>query len=101
MFFKRGKNADKVEDNRSEPVVAAVISNTVSSEIYQDMLKSNGIPCICRQQGAGGYLKILTGGLLVVDVIYVNERDLEKAQEIYNTYFENQEEIELPDSEEE
>ncbi|MBR4073016.1 MAG: DUF2007 domain-containing protein [Clostridia bacterium] len=101
MFFKREKNADKGTEKKTEPVVAAVIPNTVSSEIYQDMLKNNGIPFVCRQQGAGGYLKILTGGLLAADTIYVNERDLEKAQEIYSTYIEIPEEIELSDSEEE
>ena len=83
-FWK--KKAKENED--SQPVQVAAIPNTVLSEIYQDMLRENEIPFICRQQGAGGYLKILTGGLLVVDSIYVNERDYEKARELYEIYVE-------------
>ncbi len=83
-FWK--KNAE--EKNSGEPVLVATIPNTVLSEIYQDMLRENGIPFICRQQGAGGYLKILTGGLLAADSIYVNERDYERAYELYKIYVE-------------
>ncbi len=82
LFFRR----EKAEENRVNPVLVASIQNTVSSEIFQDILKENGIPCICRQEGAGGYLKILTGGLLVVDNIYVDERNLEKARGLYEAY---------------
>ncbi len=98
-LFKWRKNAEKSSEKSGEPVLAAVIPNTVSSEIFQDMLRQNNIPFICRQQGAGGYLKILTGGLLAADSIYVNERDLEKAQELYSTYIET--DLEITDSEEE
>ena len=82
LFFGR----DKAEENRVNPVLAASIQNTVSSEIFQDILKENGIPCICRQEGAGGYIKIITGGLLVVDNIYVDEKNLERAKELYAAY---------------
>lgn len=85
-LFKRNKDVD----TSNEPVLAAVIPNAVSSEIYQDILKQNGIPCVWRQQGAGGYIKILTGGLLTADSIYVSEKNLEKAQELYKTYIESE-----------
>lgn len=93
-----GKN--KSGEKSSEPVLAAVIQNTVSSEIYQDMLRENGIPFVCRQQGAGGYIKILTGGLFIADSIYVNERDLERAKELYENYIVTDESAEFTDSEE-
>lgn len=83
-FFKRGENK-KAED---VPVLAATVLNPVSSAIYQDMLKENGIPFICRQEGAGGYLKILFGGGLVPDNFYVSVDNLEKAQELYRVYIE-------------
>lgn len=83
FFSKRSKAAS---DNASAIALAAVIQDTVSSEIYRDILKENGIPCICRQDGAGGYIKLLTGGLLAPDSIYVNERDLERARELYEVY---------------
>ena len=96
-FFKK-KDTNKI--NGKEPVIAAVIGNTVDSEIYQDILKNNGIPFICRQMGAGGYLKILTGGFLVADSIYVKESDLVKAAELYEAYFNSKTETEISDSEE-
>lgn len=94
-----GKNKSG-ENSSSEPVLAAVIQNTVSSEIYQDMLRENGIPFVCRQQGAGGYIKILTGGLFIADSIYVNERDFERAKELYENYIVTDESAEFTDSEE-
>ena len=98
-FFKRNKSENKIF-KKDEPVIAAVIGNTVESEIYQDILKENGIPCVCRQMGAGGYLKILTGGFLVADSIYVKESDLEKASQLYEAYFKDKAETEISDSEE-
>lgn len=95
-FVKTG--ADKKIKGK-EPVIAAVIANTVDSEIYQDILKNNNIPFICRQRGAGGYIKILTGGLLIADSIYVKESDLKKAGELYKAYFGNRAETEIFDSE--
>ena len=97
-FFKGFSRNEKKED--TQPVLAAVIQNTVSSEIYQDMLKENGIPFVCRQQGAGGYIKILTGGLFIADSIYVNERDLERAKELYENYIETDESVTFTDGEE-
>lgn len=86
-FFKR-KEKDSAQE--SSPVLVAVIPNTVNSEIFQDILKENGIPCICRQEGAGGYIKILTGGLLVADSIYVDEKNYDKAKELYEVYLETE-----------
>lgn len=78
-FFKTRKKA-------KEPVLVARIQNTVSSEIYQEMLKENNVPFICRQEGSGGYLKHITGGLFVVDSIYVMEEYLNLAKELYEAY---------------
>ena len=94
-FFKGFVKKEENED--TQPVLAAIIQNTVSSEIYQDMLKENGIPFVCRQQGAGGYIKILTGGLFIADSIYVNERDLERARELFENYIETDESAEIAD----
>lgn len=91
MLFKK-RNTEK-----GEPVMVAAIMNTVSSEIFQDILKNNQIPFICRQQGAGGYLKIVTGGLFSTDCIYVNEEDYSHAKELYDIYIESQD---FTDSEE-
>ena len=96
-FFKGFGKKEEKED--TQPILAAVIQNTVSSEIYQDMLRENGIPFVCRQQGAGGYIKILTGGLFIADSIYVNKRDLERAKELFENYIETDESAEFADNE--
>lgn len=86
-FFKR-KKENKQEEN--EPVVAAVITNPVSSAVFQDMLKENGIPFVCRQQGAGGSVKLLLGGGIVPDYILVSAKNYERARELYEVYLLNE-----------
>ena len=86
-FFKR-KKENKQEEN--EPVVAAVITNPVSSAVFQDMLKENGIPFVCRQQGAGGSVKLLLGGGIVPDYILVSPKNYERARELYEVYLLNE-----------
>lgn len=46
-FFKWVRKKEENPDE-NEPVLAAVIKNPVTSEIFQDILKENGIPFICR-----------------------------------------------------
>ena len=82
-FFKRKKEEKKDEN---EPVVAAIIKNPVSSAVYQDMLKENGIPFVCRQEGAGGSVKLLLGGGIVPDYILVSAKNYERARELYEVY---------------
>lgn len=86
-FFKR-KQENKEDEN--EPVVAAIISNPVSSAVFQDMLKENGIPFVCRQQGAGGSVKLLLGGGIVPDYILVSAKNYERARELYEVYLLNE-----------
>lgn len=86
-FFKRQKE-HKQDEN--EPVVAAIISNPVSSAVFQDMLKENGIPFICRQHGAGGSVKLLLGGGIVPDYILVSARNYGRARELYEVYLLNE-----------
>lgn len=86
-FFKRKKENKKDEN---EPVVAAVITNPVSSAVFQDMLKENGIPFVCRQQGAGGSVKLLLGGGIVPDYILVSDKNYERARELYEVYLLNE-----------
>ena len=88
-FFKRKKEEKQVEN---EPVVAAIISNPVSSAVFQDMLKENGIPFVCRQQGAGGSVKLLLGGGIVPDYIFVSNKNYERARELYEVYLLNESE---------
>ena len=84
MRFWGRKN--KQQEKTVTPVLVAVIENTTESEIFQDILRENNIPFICRQDGAGAYLKVLAGGLLVADSIYVEGNNLQRAKELYEVY---------------
>lgn len=93
IFFKRKRKEEKT-DNGNEPVLAAIIKNPVTSEIFQDILKENGIPFICRQEGAGGSLKLLLGAGVVPDDIYVAAKNYEKARGLYEAYLKTEVEAE-------
>ena len=99
MGLLKGIFAKKQDNNENEPVFVVGISNTVLCEIYKDLLKENNIPFICRQNGAGGYIKVLTGGFLVTDNIYVKKDDYGKAKELYDNYIVGNEETVIADSE--
>lgn len=88
-FFKRKRRETEAYDSKA-PVLAAVIKNPVTSEIFQDILKENGIPFICRQEGAGGSVKLLFGGGIVPDNIYVAAENEETARELYKAYLETE-----------
>ena len=48
-FFKWVRKKEE-EPHENEPVLAAVIKNPVTSEIFQDILKENGIPFTLRRK---------------------------------------------------
>lgn len=93
IFFKRKRKEEKTDDG-NEPVLAAIIKNPITSEIFQDILKENGIPFICRQEGAGGSLKLLLGAGVVPDDIYVAAKNYEKARGLYEAYLKTEVEAE-------
>lgn len=98
-LFKKNKDSHNKADG--EPMLAAVILNTVSSEIYQDLLKENGIKYVCTNHGADGYLKHVFGRATIPDYIYVKQEDYERACELYRTYIEVTEQVEILETGEE
>ena len=74
----------KQTKSENELLLAAVVTNPVSSEIFQDILKKENIPFICRQYGAGAYFKILAGPAAAPDYIYVSSDDFERAKELFS-----------------
>lgn len=84
-LFKRKKKETDKKEGRS-----IYITDKIASSIFQEILKDNGIPFVCRQPGAGGYIKIVTGGLLTTDEITVDESEYERANSLYQAYFENE-----------
>ena len=87
----------KQTKSENELLLAAVVTNPVSSEIFQDILKKENIPFICRQYGAGAYFKILAGPAAAPDYIYVSSDDFERAKELYEAYLTTETETEFLD----
>ena len=85
-FLNWGRKKEE-EPDENEPVLAAVIKNPVTSEIFQDILKENGIPFICRQDGA---VKLLLGAGVVPDNIYVAVKNYETARGLYEAYLQTE-----------
>ena len=88
-FLNWGRKKEE-EPDENEPVLAAVIKNPVTSEIFQDILKENGIPFVCRQDGAGGSVKRLLGAGVVPDNIYVAAKNYETARGLYEAYLQTE-----------
>ena len=64
-----------------KPVLAASVDNVVAAEIYKDVLRDNGINFTCDESDDA--MQIVFGGGFNAQEIYVNESDLEIAQELY------------------
>lgn len=57
------------------------VYNEVEADIVEGLLMENGIPSIKKYKGTKGYMKILLGTPLGVD-IFVDPKDYEQAKEI-------------------
>ena len=78
------ENSEKEEEKTIEiktPVLAVSVEDIVTCEIFKDALKDNGIPYFCDESESG--MKLIFGGGLVAEDIYVDESDLERAKNIY------------------
>lgn len=64
-----------------KPVLAASVDNIVAAEIFKDVLRDNGIIFTCDETEDA--MQIVFGGGFSVQEIYVNESDLEIAQQLY------------------
>ena len=62
-------------------VLAASVDNVVAAEIYKDVLRDNGIVFTCDESDDA--MQIVFGGGFNAQEIYVNEADLEVAQQLY------------------
>ena len=86
-----GADLTASDENReravSEPVLVATFEDVVFSEIFKDILSDNGIPySMGSEEGA---VHVTFGGGFAADEIYVEKRDFEKAEALYNEFMEN------------
>ena len=65
------------------PALAASVDNVVAAEIYKDVLRDNNIVFTCDESEDA--MQIVFGGGFSAQEIYVNEKDLEIAQQFYET----------------
>ncbi len=81
-----------LEKEITDPVLIATFEDVVSSEIFRDILTENGIPySMGNDEGA---VRVMFGGSFSVDEIYVEKRDFDRAEALYNEFLENQPEFE-------
>lgn len=64
-----------------KPVLAASVDNVVAAEIYKDVLRDSNINFTCDESDDA--MQIVFGGSFNAVEIYVNEDDLEIAQQLY------------------
>lgn len=65
------------------PVLAASVEDIITTEIYCDVLADNNIPYSFDEENSEVGIKVLLGGSFAATNIYVDEKDLEKAEELY------------------
>ena len=75
----------EVEDGITirNPVLAASVEDIITTEIYCDVLADNDIPYSFDEENSEVGMKVLMGGSFAATNIYVDERDLERAEALY------------------
>ncbi len=89
---------DKEEEKDTEYEEVGVVNPTfltkfediVSAEIFEDILKENEIPTISAENEQGS-MQVLFGGSFFAKEIYVDENNLENAQNLLKEFLENEE----------
>ena len=72
-----------------DPVLAASVSDVVTAEIFCDMLSENGIEHTCDEENEELGMHLMLGGSFAAINIYVSEKNLDRAQEIYTQVLES------------
>lgn len=75
------------------------VYNEIEADIVEGLLEENGIPSIRKYKGTQGYMKVLLGTSLGVD-IFVDPKDYEQAKEVLENIDMNDDNLTYPDDEE-
>lgn len=88
---------NKVHDtSHGEPVALQTFTNSAEAEMVREVLDSNGI----RSFVQGGDFAVIPSSFSQEVVVMVDERDLDRAVEIYEAYFDSEtSDVETPDGE--
>ena len=87
--INENENEDIVIKN---PVLLASFEDVVSAEIFKDILKDNDIPFAGNEED-GASVRVVFGGGLVSEEIYVDNSDFEKANGLYEEFLESEAEF--------
>ena len=77
---------EQIKEEKREPVILATFEDLVSAEIFCDILTDNEIPYSNSQED----MKIVFGGGFAAQEIYVDEKDYEKAKELYEQFLQSE-----------
>ena len=77
------ENIQEEEAVINDPVLAVVVEDVITAEVYRDVLKENNIPFTCDSAEDDGSMKVLFGGGFVTEDIYVDSSNLEAAKRLY------------------
>ncbi len=90
---------DVSEEIQIEPVFLATIEDVVSAEIFKDILMENKI-VFSSSNESDTSMKVVFGGGFAAEEIFVDKKDFEKAQALYNEFLESEPEFDGEFSEE-
>lgn len=79
MFNKKDNNE---ETNDIELVLLKTVNNNVEFDITKSILEDNGIPYIIKDEGIGGYMRIISGDSIFKTDILVERTAYDDAKEL-------------------
>lgn len=81
----------KDEETIQNPTLLASVEDVVSAEIFKDILKDNNILYVGDSQRVDGAIQVTFGGGFISEDIYVDEKDFDRAKELYAEFLESEE----------
>lgn len=82
MFWKKDDSEKENQNDEFELVLLKTITNNYELELIKNLLEDQQIPCIVRDHGVGGYMRVIAGGSIFQTDILVAKSMYEKAKGI-------------------
>lgn len=86
------ETAETKEKAINTPVLLVSLDDVVSAEIFKDILTTNNIPYVCSSD-KNAVMRVVFGGGLTSEDIYVDNSDLERANELYAEFLKSEPEF--------
>lgn len=82
MFWKKDESQNEGQNDDFELVLLKTITNNYELELIKNILEDQQIPCIVRDHGVGGYMRVIAGTSMFQTDILVAKSMYEQAKEI-------------------